>query len=57
VEVCKISEHVLGRKLILLFKKYQLADYSTLRSVANTIAQLESEDLLNLDALMLLRDG
>jgi hypothetical protein len=54
VEVCKISQHVLGRKLILLFKKYQLTDYSTLRSVSNTIALLESEDLLNLDALMLL---
>ena len=54
IEVCKISEHVLGRKLILSFKKYQLTDYSTLRSVSNTIALLESEDLLNLDALMLL---
>lgn len=54
VEVCKISQHVLGRKLILLFKKYQLTDYSTLRSVSNTIALLDSEDLLNLDTLMLL---
>jgi hypothetical protein len=54
VEVCKICENVLGRKLILLFKKYQLDDYSTLRSVSNTINLLESEDLLNLDGLMLL---
>ena len=54
VEVCNICENVLGRKLILLFKKYQLDDYSTLRSVSNTINLLESEDLLNLDGLMLL---
>jgi hypothetical protein len=40
--------------LLLLFKKYQLDDYSTLRSVSNTIAQLESEDLLNIDSLLLL---
>jgi hypothetical protein len=53
-EIGKISEHPLGLKLILLFKKYQLDDYSTLRSVSNTINLLESEDLLNLDTLMLL---
>jgi hypothetical protein len=53
-EVSKISNNSLGLKLLLLFKKYQLDDYSTLRSVANTITQLESEDLLNLDSLLLL---
>jgi hypothetical protein len=53
-EIGKISEHSLGLKLILLFKKYQLDDYSTLRSVSNTINLLESEDLLNVDSLMLL---
>jgi hypothetical protein len=53
-EVSKISNNSLGLKLLLLFKKYQLDDYSTLRSVANTITQLESEDLLNVDALLLL---
>lgn len=53
-EISKISENPLGLKLILLFKKYQLDDYSTLRSVSNTINLLESEDLLNLDALLLL---
>ena len=52
--VSKISNNSLGMKLLLLFKKYQLDDYSTLRSVSNTIAQLESEDLLNLDSLLLL---
>ena len=52
--VSKISNNSLGMKLLLLFKKYQLDDYSTLRSVSNTIDQLESEDLLNLDSLLLL---
>ncbi|WP_373543441.1 hypothetical protein [Chamaesiphon sp.] len=52
--VSKISNNSLGMKLLLLFNKYQLDDYSTLRSVSNTIAQLESEDLLNLDSLLLL---
>jgi type II secretory pathway pseudopilin PulG len=54
VEMGKVSEHPLGLKLVLLFKKYQLDDFSTLRSVSNTINLLESEDLLNLDALMVL---
>jgi hypothetical protein len=53
-EIGKVSEHSLGLKLVLLFKKYQLDDYSTLRSISDTINLLESEDLLNLDSLMLL---
>jgi hypothetical protein len=53
-EVSKISNNPLGLRLLLLFKKYQLDDYSTLRSVSNTIAQLDSEDLLNIDSLLLL---
>ncbi len=53
-EVSKISDNPVGLRLLLLFKKYQLDDYSTLRSVSNTIAQLESEDLLNVDSLLLL---
>jgi hypothetical protein len=53
-EVIKISRHPLGLKLLLLFKQYQFDDFSTLRSVTNTINQLKNEDLLNLDALLLL---
>lgn len=53
-EINNIAEHALGIKLILLFKKYQLDDYSTLRSISDTINLLDSEDLLNLDGLMLL---
>jgi hypothetical protein len=54
LEINKISQHPLGLKLMLLFKKYQLDDYSTLRGVSNTLAQLDSEDLLNLDSLLVL---
>jgi hypothetical protein len=53
-EAIEIIKHPLAVKLLLLFKKYQLDDYSILRSVSNTIKLLESEDLLNLDALLLL---
>jgi hypothetical protein len=53
-EMGKISEHPLGLKLLLLFKQYQFDDYSILRGVSNPIAQLGSEDLLNIDGLMLL---
>jgi len=38
--VSKISNNSLGMKLLLLFKKCQLNDYSTLRSVSNIIAQI-----------------
>jgi hypothetical protein len=54
VEMNKISCHALGLKLMLLFKKYQLEDYSILRGISTTINQLESEDLLNLDALLIM---
>jgi hypothetical protein len=53
-EIAKISQHPLGLKLLLLFKQYNFDDFSTLRNVANTINQLKNEDLLNLDALLLL---
>jgi hypothetical protein len=53
-EISKISQHPLGLKLLLLFKQYNFDDFSTLRSVTNTINQLKNEDLLNLDALLLL---
>jgi hypothetical protein len=53
-EMGKVSEHPLGLKLLLLFKQYQFDDFSTLRSVANTVGQLVQEDLLNLDSLLLL---
>jgi hypothetical protein len=53
-EIAKISQHPLGLKLLLLFKQYNFDDFSTLRSVTNTINQLKNEDLLNLDALLLL---
>jgi hypothetical protein len=54
IEINKISNNALGLKLLLMFKKYQLEDYSILRGIANTINKLESEDLLNLDSLLVL---
>jgi hypothetical protein len=53
-EAFKISTHPLAIKLLLLFKKYQLDDYSILRSVSQIISSLDSEDLLNLDSLLVL---
>jgi hypothetical protein len=54
LEMSKIANHKLGIKLLLLFKRHQLKDFSILRAVAATIAQLDAEDLLNLDGLLLL---
>ncbi len=54
IEMGKVSQHPLGLKLLLLFKKYQFDDFSTLRSVNTTISQVGNEDLLNLDGLLLL---
>ncbi len=54
IEINKISKNSLGLKLLLMFKKYQLEDYSILRGISSTINQLESEDLLNLDSLLVL---
>ncbi len=53
-EVAKVARHPLAIKLLLSFKKYNLADYSILRSVSNTVNLLDGEDLLNLDGLMVL---
>ncbi len=53
-ELAKISDRPLALKLLLLFKKYQLADYSVLRAVSNKISTLDKESLLDLDSLMIL---
>jgi hypothetical protein len=41
----KISKHVLGLKLLLLFKTSNLSDYSILRSVADVILGVEMKHL------------
>jgi hypothetical protein len=53
-EIDKVSQNPLGLKLLLLFKQYNFDDFSTLRSVSDTINKLGNEDLLNLDGLLLL---
>jgi hypothetical protein len=53
-EIEKVSQNPLGLKLLLLFKQYNFDDFSTLRSVSDTINKLGNEDLLNLDGLLLL---
>jgi hypothetical protein len=54
VEAAKVARHPLAIKLLMSFKKYNLSDYSILRSVSDTINLLDGEDLLNLDGLMVL---
>jgi hypothetical protein len=53
-EIDKVSQNPLGLKLLLLFKQYNFDDFSTLRSVNDTINKLGNEDLLNLDGLLML---
>ena len=45
-EIDKISEHKLGLKLLSLFKKYQLADFTILKRVSDLVNQLQGCDLL-----------
>lgn len=54
VEAAKVARYPLAVELLMSFKKYNLSDYSILRSVSDTINLLDGEDLLNLDGLMLL---
>ncbi len=53
-EVNQISQHSLGLKLLALFKKYQLADFTILRTISDIVKQLEARDLLDLKSLVVL---
>lgn len=53
-EVNIISEHELGLKLFALFKQYQLADFSILKTISNLIERLEGYDLLAPKKLVIL---
>ncbi|MDJ0680749.1 MAG: hypothetical protein QNJ18_12885 [Xenococcaceae cyanobacterium MO_167.B52] len=53
-EVIAISQHNLGLKLLALFKKYQLADFTILKSISDIIKQLEARDLLDYKSLVVL---
>ena len=53
-EVNEISKHDLGLKLFSLFKKYQLADFTILRTISDITKQLEAQDLFKLEGLTIL---
>ncbi len=53
-EVNQISQHTLGLKLLALFKKYQLADFTILRTISDIVKQLEARDLLSHNGLIVL---
>lgn len=49
-----LSEHEFGLKLLALFKQYNLTDFSILKSVAETVNQLERKNLFDLKSLNVL---
>ena len=53
-EVNEISKHDLGLKLYSLFKKYQLADFTILRTISDLTQQLDAQDLFQLKGLIVL---
>lgn len=48
----QLSDHDLGLKLLALFKTYQLADYSILRTISEMIQGLGKSDLLDFKSLL-----
>ncbi|VEP17405.1 conserved hypothetical protein [Hyella patelloides LEGE 07179] len=53
-EINKVSQHDLGLKLLSLFKKYQLEDFTILRKVSDLVEQVNAQDLLEDKNLMVL---
>ena len=53
-EIIEISKHELGLKLLSLFKKYQLADFTIVRSVSDIIRKLDAQDFFDHEALKIL---
>ena len=53
-EINEISQHDLGLKLYSLFKQYQLADFTILRTVSDITQQLDAQDLFQLKGLVVL---
>lgn len=51
-EIDKISEHKLGLRLLALFKKYQLADFTILKRVSDIVDQFKEYDLLTAKSLV-----
>lgn len=46
-EINKISQHDLGLKLLALFKKYQLADFTILRKVSDIVERVNAQDVIS----------
>ncbi|GFE67779.1 hypothetical protein [Chroococcus sp. FPU101] len=53
-ELDKLSEYELGLKLLALFKTYQLADYSILRTVADMVSTLREKEAIDFKGLIAL---
>ena len=53
-EIDIIAKHKLGLKLLSLFKKYQLADFTILKRVSDIVDQLQGHDLLAAKGLVVL---
>jgi hypothetical protein len=53
-EIDKLAEYELGLKLFSLFKAYQLADYSILRSISDMVISFKEKDTMNSKALALM---
>jgi hypothetical protein len=51
-ELDKLSEYELGLKLLALFKTYQLADYSILRTIADMVVALRGSEKIDFKALV-----
>ena len=51
-EIDKISKHKLGLRLLSLFKKYQLADFTILKKVSDIVEQFKGHDLLAANKLV-----
>jgi hypothetical protein len=56
-EIDRLSEYELGLKLFSLFKQYQLADYSVLRSISDMVSTFQEKDTMNSKVLSLLVVG
>ena len=46
-EVNKIAEHDLGLRLLALFKKYQLADFTILKRVSDIVERIQAQDVMS----------
>ncbi|PSF35695.1 hypothetical protein C7H19_15775 [Aphanothece hegewaldii CCALA 016] len=53
-ELNKLSEYELGLKLLALFKSYQLADYSILKTISDMVSTLREKDTIDFKGLIAL---